>query len=114
MTTLGQSAGVFGLAFVMSISATQSSSAADSDDHSYLPPWMLANAAQPQGAQIHPSAKPAPAPAPWPATAEPAPAPAPAAKETASNNLDPKAAGEKVFGFVSNLIGKSWRFARGE
>jgi hypothetical protein len=102
VTKPGKSAGALGLAFVLSLSQAPSCSAADSGDHSYLPPWMQATAAQTGEAEMPSSAKPAPGAA------------SDAAKEPSSKSPGATRVGAKVYGFVSNLIGKSWRFARGE
>ncbi len=108
MSKLGQSAGALGLALVLSSSLAPSSSAADSGDRSYLPPWMLASASQTGGTEMQSPARPAQDPAPG---AEPGAATAPPSK---SPDAQPAHVGAKVFGYVRSLIGKSWRYATGE
>lgn len=105
-------AATFAAALGASMVISGNCQAADADDHSYLPPWMLANAAQqPADKEIRPSASSAPESA-QAAKLETKPDPAKDSPKT----LDARASlvKNRVFGFVSGLIGKSWRFARGE
>jgi hypothetical protein len=103
------------VAFIVSLSLllTGTSSRADEDDHSYLPPWMRNEAAAAAG----PDEKADPAKL---ARAEAQP-PAAAAQlvkvtEPPSSNFAAKVtqAKAKVTSFVSNLFHKSMSFARGE
>jgi len=106
----------FCFAFVISIGflSIQSCSAAGSDDHSYLPPWMLNEDGTikkvdekadpprtPRVEEVHPG------------QAEVLPV---KTNEPNSTNLTVKAtqARTKVVGFISNLFKRSIRFAAGD
>ncbi len=122
---LRPSFGAFYCAFVISIGflSIRSSSAADRDDHSYLPPWMLNET----GAVRKVDEKAGPPRAPLvkdPPRAllvkevPPAKAEVPPVKtiEPDSTDLTAKAtlAKTKVVGFVSSLFKSSIRFATGD
>ncbi len=85
-----------------------SSSAADGNDHSYLPPWMLteSGAVRKANEKLVP-----PGEGLQPVKAE---ALAVKAKEPNSAGLTATAMGTRVVGFVSSLFKKSVRFATGE
>ena len=106
----------FCLAFVIATGffSILSSSAADSDDHSYLPPWMLDEA----GAVRKNDEKMDRPRASFVREVQPAKAEATQVKtnEPNSTGLADKAtqASTKALGFVSNLFRSSVRFARGE
>lgn len=108
---LGPLAGAICLALVMSMGLLfiQSSSAADSDDQSYLPPWMRheANAVK-EGEKADPPVEKA-----QQAKAEARPE---GVKEPHSAGLAAKATEvrKKVVGFVSDLFKRSIHFAGGE
>ena len=108
---LSPSFGGFGLAFVMAMGLLSASpNAADHDDHSYLPPWMLSAPGEiGQGSE----------------TVDPRTAPPgvqPEAAEAQSAGTEPHPEGLKakvslvkarVAGFVGNLFRRSIRFATG-
>jgi hypothetical protein len=102
-------------AFIVSLSLllTGTSSRADGDDHSYLPPWMRneAAAAADRDEKVDP-AKPAPNEA-QPSVAE---AQLVRITEPPSSNFAAKVkqAKAKVTNFVSTIFKKSMSFARGE
>jgi multidrug resistance efflux pump len=104
----------FGLAFVMSIGllAIGSSNAADNDDHSYLPPWMLS--VRGETGQAGEKADPQPSPR---TGVQPEGTEAQSAEtERRQAGLNAKASEVKarLAGFVGNLFRRSIRFATGE
>jgi hypothetical protein len=110
---LSQSSGGFGLAFVMAMGLSiGSSNAADHDDHSYLPPWMLSAQGEigQAGEKVDPQPSPRTAVQPEAAEAQPA------GTERRQEGLNAKASEVKarLAGFVGNLFRRSIRFATGE
>jgi hypothetical protein len=109
---LSRSSSGFGLAFVMAMGLSiGSSNAADHDDHSYLPPWMLSA----QGVIGQAGEKVDPQP-PSRTGVQPEAAEAPAGTERRQEGLNAKASEVKarLAGFVGNLFRRSIRFATGE
>jgi hypothetical protein len=101
----------FCLAFIVSVGPLfiNSASAADKDDHSYLPPWMANESVVPAKGDGNANAAGALQPARTEMqTVE--------TKQPNSESLTAKAAGVKtrVVRFVSNLFRRSVRFATGE
>jgi hypothetical protein len=91
-----------------------SSNAADRDDHSYLPPWMLDESGEARKVDENADlSKPARAKDVQPAKVEAQPV---KTSEPGVPDLTAKAtqARTKVVGFVSNLFQRSLRFATGE
>jgi hypothetical protein len=107
--------GAFCLALTISAGSlfVTGASAADKDDHSYLPPWMVGESAAPAKGDENANAAGVQAGSVQPARTE---VQAVETKELNSANLTAKAAGVKtrVVGFVSNLVRRSVRFATGE
>jgi hypothetical protein len=111
---LGPSFRAFYLAFFISTGFLfiRSSSAADRDDHSYLPPWMLNEA----GAVRAADEKAGPPGVPPAEGLQSSKAEVPPANESNSTGLTAKAtlARKKIVGFVSGLFKRSISFATGE
>jgi hypothetical protein len=91
-----------------------SCNAADNDDHSYLPPWMLSDS----GAAVKADEKAEPPRVPRARDVQPARAEAQLVRTNESNapSLTVKATQvkTKVVGIVSNFFQRSLRFASGE
>ena len=110
-------ASCFAFVIFMGTGSIPSSEAADRDDHSYLPPWMLDQSGDTRKVDetVDPQNVPLTQGAQSAMTKQPAKTNEPnSADLSADLNVKVTQTRSKVVGFVSNLFQRSIRFATGE